>query len=110
MRTVLNKIDLCSDQRMIDRVRFKYPKTVAISALKEEGFDRLTDLMIQEIGSLRKKVHLRIPQSQYAFLNEVMKEGRLISREYEENDILVEIEIPASLERRVAHYVVSNSG
>lgn len=106
MITVLNKIDLCPDRRMIDRVRFKYPKTVAISALQKEGFERLMDLMIQEIGSLRKKVYLRIPQSQYALLNEVMKEGRIITREYEENDILIEMEIPASLERKVAHYVI----
>ncbi len=107
MITVLNKIDLCQDRRMIDRVRFKYPKTVEISALQKIGFDRLTDLMIQEIQNLRKKVFLRIPQSQYAFLHEVMKESRVISQEYEENDILLEMEIPVSLERKVAHYVIS---
>ena len=103
--TVLNKVDLCSNRLMVDRIRFKYPKTVEISALNQIGFHRLMELMIQEIASLRKVVHLRIPQSQYALVSEVMREGRVIASEYEENDILMEVEIPQHLERKVSHFV-----
>lgn len=104
--TVLNKIDQCKNRLEIDRLRFKYPKTVEISALKKVGFDRLLELMIREISLLRKTVHLRVPQSQYASLSEVMRDGKIITREYEENDILLEVEIPAYLERKVAHFEV----
>ncbi|HEY3875681.1 MAG TPA: GTPase, partial [Candidatus Kapabacteria bacterium] len=107
--TVLNKIDQCKNRLEIDRLRFKYPKTVEISALKKVGFDRLLELMIREIALLRKTVHLRVPQSQYASLSEVMREGKIITREYEENDILLEVEIPAHLERKVAHFEVSKN-
>jgi hypothetical protein len=31
----------------------------------------------------------------------------VITRDYEENDILLEVEIPAHLERKVAHFEVS---
>ena len=105
MITVLNKVDLCPNRLMVDRMRFKYTKTVAISALQKSGFDRLMDLMSQEIAALRKIVHLRVPQSQYSLLSEVIRESRVISREYEENDILLEIEIPLHFERKVAHFV-----
>ena len=105
--TVLNKIDHCKNRLEIDRLRFKYPKTVEISALKKMGFDRLLELMIKEIALLRKTVHLRVPQSQYALLSEVMQNGKIISREYDENDILLEVEIPVHLERKIAHFEVS---
>ena len=106
MITVLNKVDLCPNRLMIDRIRFKYPKTVEISALNQTGLDRLLDLMTQEIGQLRKKVQLRVPQSHYAAISELLREGRVISCEYEENDILIEVEIPCHLERKIAHFAI----
>lgn len=105
MITVLNKIDLCPNRLMVDRIRFKYPKTVEISALQKSGFERLMDQMSQEIGALRKIVNLRVPQSQYSLLSEVIRESRVISCEYEENDILLEMEIPLHCERKIAHFI-----
>lgn len=108
MITVLNKVDLCENRLMVDRVRFKYPKTVEISALNRTGFDRLLELMIQEISNLRKTVHLRVPQSEYSLLSSVIRESKIISCEYEENDILLEIEIPRQFERKIAPFVVKH--
>jgi GTP-binding protein HflX len=104
--TVLNKVDQCTNRAMIHRMRIKYPKTAEISALNKTGFDALTELMIQEISLLRKVVKLRIPQSEYALVSEIMREGKLLARDYEENDILLEMEIPHHLERKVLHFVV----
>lgn len=109
MITVLNKVDLCPNRLMIDRMRFKYPKTVEISALQAQGFDNLMDKMIREVADLRKIIHLRIPQSSYALLAEIIREGRVISQEYEENDILIEVEIPQHLERKVANFIYEPS-
>ena len=108
MITVLNKIDQCKSRLDIDRLRFKYPKTVEISALNQTGFDRLLELMIREISLLRKKVFLRIPQSQYAVVSEALREGKVLSTEYDENDILLEVEIPQHLERKVVHFEVKH--
>jgi GTP-binding protein HflX len=104
--TLLNKVDQCDDRTKVHRMRIKYPKTVEISALNKTGFDQLTELMIEEISQLRKKVTLRVPQSHYALVSEVMREGKVLSCEYEDNDILLEIEIPHHLERKVANFVV----
>ncbi len=106
MITVLNKVDLCPNRLMIDRIRFKYVKTVELSALQRTGFDRLMDLMMREVAALRKTFSLRVPQSQYALLSEVLREGNVLSQEYEENDILIQVEIPTHLERKIAPYVV----
>jgi GTP-binding protein HflX len=102
--TVLNKVDQVENQTVLQRMRIKYPKTVEISALKKTGFDSLMELMTREISLLRKIVKLRVPQSHYALVTEIMKEGKVISCEYEENDILLEIEIPHHLERKVSHF------
>ena len=106
MITVLNKVDQCPNRIAIDQMRIKYPKTVEISALKQEGFDRLAEAMIREVSLLRKQVRLRVPQSHYALVSEVMSEGKVLSCEYEGNDILLEVEIPRALERKVALFEI----
>jgi GTP-binding protein HflX len=105
--TVFNKIDHCSDRLLMDRMRVQYPKTVAISALRKEGFDRLIELMIKEVSLLRKLVKLKIPQSHYSLVSELMREGKVISCEYEGNDIFLVVEIPRILEKKVSLFEVS---
>ena len=102
--TVLNKIDACFNPAVLHKLRIKYPKTVRISALTREGFEELLEKMTAEIQALRKRVKLRVPQSQYAVVSELLREGRVISCEYEENDIVIDVEIPGRLEHKVKEY------
>jgi GTP-binding protein HflX len=103
--TVLNKIDQCPNPVIISKLRVKYPKTVAISALNGSGMEELLEIMTKEISLLRKIVTLRIPQSHYALVSELMRESRVISCEYEENDILMKVEIPGKLEHKVSPFI-----
>ncbi len=105
MITVLNKIDLCASPAMLQKLRILYPKTVAISALHRLGFDELLQMMIKEIAAMRLVLKLRIPQTHYALVSEIMKQGKIISIDYDENDVLVYAEIPANLEHKVARFV-----
>lgn len=103
--TALNKIDRCDDQKILQKLRASYPKTVPISALERKGFTQLIDSMIEAIASLRKSVRLCIPQSHYALVSELMRDGRVISIEYEENNILMEVEIPVSYEHKIEAFI-----
>lgn len=105
--TGLNQIDKLDDQTILQKLRITYPKTVEISAKERTGLDALMELMIREISLLRKVVKLRVPQSHYALVSEIQREGKIISIDYEQNDILLEIEIPHYLERKVFHFIVS---
>jgi GTP-binding protein HflX len=107
MITILNKIDQCPNPVLAAKFRVKYPKTVAISATQGTGIDELLELMMKEISLLRRVVKARIPQSHYALVSELMREGRVLECEYEENDILIRVEIPARLEHKVAPFVIS---
>ncbi len=108
--TVLNKVDACEQRLMVDKLRWTYPKTVEISAKMGLGFDQLLERMIQEVSLLRKRVQLRIPQSDYAMVSELMKQGKVFSLEYEDNDVLIDVEIPQFLEHKVASYDERHSG
>jgi GTP-binding protein HflX len=103
---LLNKVDQCQGRLPIEKMKITYPKTIEISALKKEGLELLQDRMMQEIQKLRKKISLRVPQSQYALVSDVMKEGKIFSLEYEDNDVLLEVEIPLHLEKKVSHFEV----
>jgi len=105
--TVFNKVDQCEDMMIIRKLKLKYPRSIQISALKKEGFDELLERMVEEISALRKIVKLRIPQSQYALACEIMREGRVILSDYEEDDILLEVEIPGRLEHKVQSFIIS---
>ncbi len=104
--TLLNKCDLVTDQSIFLQFRVKFPNCIKISAKNREGFDELYEIIQEKLASLRKVVNLRIPQSEYALASELMQEGEVFSSDYEGNDILLSIEIPAKLEYKIRPYLV----
>lgn len=103
--TVLNKIDLCDDQGTITRLRLKYPRSVQISALKKIGFSALQEIMLDELSKQRIVVTLQVPQSDYAVVSEAMRIGNIISQDYEENDVLLKVDLPSSAVERLKKYI-----
>ena len=99
--TALNKSDLSSSTRGISRLRLEYPSTVSISALTGEGFADLEELMVKELAKLYRRIALRIPQSRYEQLSEIRRHGHILKQEYEENDILVEADVPIWLANKM---------
>lgn len=106
--TVLNKVDLCEDMTRIHRLKFTYKKTVVISALKRTGFQELEEMMIHEINKQQKHVLVRIPQSQYAIVSEIMRSGNITSQEYIENDVQLEVDLPVALANKYLQYIVED--
>lgn len=102
--TVLNKVDKCTNNALINRLHIQYKKTVAISALKHTGFQDLEELMIQELAKQRKVVTLCIPQSEYAIVSEVMRSGNILSQSYEENDVILHVDISTALANKLQRY------
>lgn len=107
--TVLNKVDLLQNKTLIARFKLKYPRVVPISAKTGEGFEELMKMMTSVVKDLRKVVKVRIPQKDYALVSELMEEGRVITQDYEGNDILMEVEIPTVMEHKVKEYLEDDS-
>jgi GTP-binding protein HflX len=106
MITVLNKVDQCEQRIFIEQLKMTFPKTVEISALTGAGLIHLLERMVQEISLLRCTVRLRIPQSEYGLVAEILKDGLVLSTDYDENDILLEAEIPNQMLHKVESYKV----
>lgn len=102
--TVLNKIDLCNDPEKVKRMVEKYPQSVQISALNHTGFTELQTMMIESLSNQRQQLHLRIPQSEYALVTEVTRQGHVIRQDYEDNDVLLDVELPKNLAQKMKKY------
>jgi GTP-binding protein HflX len=102
--TVLNKMDKAPSPSLIHRLRMTYPKNVQISALTHQGFDELEEVMIQELSRQRKIVEVRIPQSEYSLVSEIMRVGHILSQEYDENDVILRVDVPVPLANKLSPY------
>ncbi|MCH1429303.1 MAG: GTPase HflX [Chlamydiales bacterium] len=102
--TVLNKVDQVTNASLISYMRIHYPKTVCISAKTGEGLDELFDMIIKEIKKRRRTFACRIPQKDYALVSEVIEKGNIIFQDYEENDVVLRVEVPAELAPKLTAY------
>jgi GTP-binding protein HflX len=103
--TVLNKVDLCTDNDLLTRMRIKYPRCVQISALTGTGLEDLQEMMVQELKKQRKTIKLRIPQADYAVVSTVMRQGNIINQDYDGNDVLLEVDLPIGSAQKLIKYV-----
>lgn len=104
--TVLNKIDKEVDASLVHRLRMRYPKNVQLSALTHQGFEELQEKMIHELSQQREQVEVRIPQKEYALVSELMRLGTIIQRSYEENDVIMKVEVPSSFTPKLVSYLI----
>ena len=107
--TVLNKIDNNPNPGLIHRLRMTYPKNVQISALTHEGFDSLQEIMIQELSRQRRLIEVRIPQSEYALVSEIMRQGNILKQEYDENDVILKVDVTVALAGKLSAYRLAES-
>jgi GTP-binding protein HflX len=103
--TVMNKIDLCPDADVIARLTEKYPRSVQISAISGKGLQELYEMMVSELAKQRQIATLRIPQSEYAVVSEVMRLGHIVEQEYEDNDVILKVDLPAASLQKLKRYI-----
>ncbi len=102
--TCFNKSDAISPQAQLARLKLTFPKTVLISALKKNGLEDLQEKMAKEINNLRSHMKLKFLQSDYAQVSFLMKEGCVVSSEYEGNNIIIDAMVPKEMAARFAAY------
>ena len=107
--TVINKIDLAEHDAhqtaTIQKLRISYPRAVQLSAVTGEGVDLLFEEMMTALKERRRRLTLRIPQSDYRLVAEAIREGTVFSQSYEENDVLIDVELPLVHAQQLAQYL-----
>lgn len=94
--TVLNKIDK-TDKDTIDRVSKAFDKPLMISAIKKEGFDRLIDRVRSFVDTFMTQVALTLPAGDLKTIGALHKNGRIIKKEYKEDTVYIEAEVPIKM-------------
>ncbi len=104
--TILNKVDKVENPSHITKLRLMYPKSIQLSAKNKTGFNELLALMIEELQKRRRTATYKIPQSNYNVVSEIMEAGNVLERDYEENDVLIKVDLPAPLADKFKSYQV----
>jgi GTP-binding protein HflX len=112
---VMNKVDLLDEDvaksLIADAARTGAgtagTRTLYVSAIEGTGIDQLLqriDEMIEEDPVSR--VHLRVPQKEGKILALLEAKARIRSRKYQDGSVVLEVEAPASVVRKVREWIV----
>ena len=82
--TVLNKCDKLSENIPED------DSTVKISALKNEGIDRLLEVTAKNLPQSSRRMKLLLPYDKGGLLSQIRENGKVFSEEYTESGILAD--------------------
>jgi len=107
---VMNKVDLLDVEvaagLMRDALRDD-SNTVYVSAAEGTGLDRLLDRVDEMIEEDRtSRVHLRVPQKEGKILAMLEAKARIYSRAYKDGAVLLDVEAPESVVRKVREWTV----
>ena len=88
---VLNKVDLISDGKMIEKLQRSFPEAVTISAQNHLKLSDIKQRIIQMMESNYKTVDLQFSYNDGRIISQVQKGVEVLEREYEEDRVRLKI-------------------
>ena len=102
--TVLTKLDRVSEPERLAELRHLYPDALNISAFTGLGMEALLQKCSEVMADRVRLRRYRIPQSRADLLGMLHRDAKVLSTEYEENDILVTAVVPAAIDGRLDQF------
>jgi GTPase len=102
--TVLNKIDRVTDPDQLADLRHRYPDALNISAVTGLGMESLLQKCSEVMADRVRRRRYRIPQSRADLLGMLHRDAKVLSTDYEDNDILVTAVVPAAIDGRLESF------
>jgi len=84
----INKIDIISDERL-EELKNIFPEAILISVKNGVGIDALLSKINEMLLSNIVRNSLKIPQSRQDLVALLHREGKILSQDYHENDIII---------------------
>ncbi len=103
---VLNKIDKVKDPAILAGLRHHFEGAYEVSAAEGIGLDELMLKFCEMLAARVRRMNYRIPQSRGDLTGLIHNHGKVLSTEYEGNDVLLTAVIPADLEGRLKGFEV----
>ncbi len=102
--TVLNKIDLVTDPDALALLRQKYPDALHLSAAQGLGISELLKHCSAVLADRVRRRQYRIPQSRADIVSLLHRDAKVLTTEYENDDILVTAVVPPSIAGRIESF------
>jgi len=99
--TALNKIDLVTNPEALAVLERKFPEALLISSITSQGMDALLKACAVVLADRVRRKDYRIPQQRADLVGLLHREAKVLSTDYEENDILVRAVVPPTLAGRL---------
>lgn len=103
--TVLNKIDLVTDPEQMASLARIFPDAIRVSAVTRAGLDQLLDACSTALADRVRCLDYRIPQQRADLVGLLHRDAKVLSTDYEGNDILVRAVVPPMLAGRLEAFV-----
>lgn len=101
MITVLNKIDLVTDPDDLTRLEWRFPDALHISSITGHGLEKLLAECAEVLSDRVRCKDYRIPQHRADLVSLLHRDAKVISTEYEGDDILVRAVVPPTIAGRL---------
>ncbi len=99
--TVLNKIDRVTDQDELAALDRKFPHALHISAVSGDGLEALLRACSDILSTRVRRQEYRIPQNRGDLVGLLHRDAKVLSTEYDGDDILVAAVVPAAIAGRL---------
>jgi GTP-binding protein HflX len=105
--TVLNKIDLVTDPDALALLHQKYPDALHLSAAQGLGISELLKHCSAVLADRVRRRQYRIPQSRADIVSLLHRDAKILTTEYENDDILVTAVVPPSIAGRIESFATT---
>lgn len=102
--TVLNKIDAVTDPEALADLRLKFPDAIHASARSGLGMDEILKACTRELADRVRRQHYRIPQNRADLVSLLHRDAKVLSTDYDGDDILVSAVVPAAISGRLESF------
>jgi len=102
--TVLNKIDLVDDSEQLALIEREFPDALHASAFKGTGMDAILKGCTSVLSDRVRCENYRIPQARADIVSMLHRDAKIISTEYEGNDIVVRAVVPKDIAGKLEEF------
>lgn len=104
--TVLNKIDLVTNPEQLAALDRRFPEALHISALTGSGLEDLLKSCSTLLANRVRCHNYRIPQQRADLVGLLHREAKILSTDYDGDDILVRAVVPPTIAGKIQDYAV----
>ena len=107
--TVLNKIDLVTDPDALIALEWRFPEALRISSITGQGLEDLLQACAVVLADRVRCKDYRIPQHRSDLVGLLHREAKVLSTEYEDDDILVRAVVPPTIAGRLESFATASA-